>query len=217
MKLRIRRTASVGTLLLLLTSGVAVAQATPRRTWEFRAVGGLGRSSISDPDFNAISNFKFTSAWTLGVEFSRQLSPARLSLSAGLSRTDRGTRLTVPAGDPNEGSANLRTDYLELPVLLHAEIGQLSSVRLQMLGGAVFASNGAGTLKRASDGLEIASLNMKQVESSAAVGIELLPKGNLPISLRFQYQRALTAAVTESPKSRSNMFMLSGVWAIKRW
>ncbi len=218
MTLRILKAASAGIALVLLNTARAGAQATPRGTWEFRAVGGLGRSSISDPDFNEISNFKFTSAWTLGVEVARQIGPPRLSLSAGLSRTNRGTRLTVPTGDPKSaGPANLQTTYLELPILLHAVLGQMGPARLQAFGGAVFASNGTGSLKRASDDLEIASLNMEQIESSAAIGIEVLPKRELPISLRFQYQRAVTATVADSPKSRSDMFMLSGVWAIKRW
>ncbi len=217
MTLRILKAAAAGITLVLLNTAIAGAQATPRGTWEFRAVGGLGRSSISDSDFNEISNFKFTSAWTLGVEVARQIGPPRLSLSAGLSRTNRGTRLTVPTGDPNAGPANLQTTYLELPILLHAVLGQMGPARLQTFGGAVFASNGTGSLKRASGGLEIASLNMEQIESSAAIGIEVLPKRELPISLRFQYQRAVTATVADSPNSRSNMFMLSGVWAIKRW
>jgi hypothetical protein len=215
--LRILKAASAGIALVLLNTAISGAQATPRGTWDFRAVGGLGRSSISDSDFNEISNFKLTSAWTLGVEIARQIGQPRLSLSAGLSRTNRGTRLTVPPGDPNAGAANLQTDYLELPILLHAAIGQLGPARFQALGGAVFSSNGAGTLRRASDDLEIASLSMEQIESSAAIGIEVLPKRRVPISLRFQYQRAITATVADSPKSRSNMFMLSGVWAIKRW
>lgn len=203
--------------LLAFSASAAEAQAIASGAWEIRAVGGLGRSSISDPDFDAISNFEFTSAWTLGVELARQVGPPRLSLSAGLSRTNRGTRLTVPPGDPFAGAADLQTDYLELPILLHANIGQIGPARLQALGGAVFASNGAGILKRASDDFEIASLSMEQIESSAAIGIEVLPTRRGPISLRLQYQRAITAAVTQSPKSRSNMFMLSGVWALKRW
>jgi len=217
MKLRFLRDISLSIAFITIGSATTQAQSADRGTWEFRALGGLGRSSISDSDFNEISNFEFTSAWTLGVELSRQLGLPRLSLSAGLARTNRGTRLTIPSGDPFAGAAELQTDYLDLPVLLHAALGQLGPARFQAFGGAVFSSNGAGILKRASDDLKIGSLIIEQIESSAAVGVEIMPKHELPISLRLQYQRSLTAIVSQSSKSRSNMFMLTGVWAIKRW
>ena len=71
-------------------------------------------------------------------------------------------------------------------------------------------------MKRVSDDRQIGVVDVKQFETSATVGMEILAMREFPVSMRLQYQRSVTP-VTDSKNSRSNMFMLSGVWAIKRW
>jgi len=215
-KLRLSRLASAGLALTLFNLPNAEAQSADRGAWEFRALGGFGRSSLSDSFAGETVEFESKNASTFGIEVSRRLIDQRMSLSAGLSYSVRGARFTIPPEEPYAGAAELQTSYVEIPVLLHASLGSLGPVSFRALGGGVFASNGDRKVKRVIVNQQIGVVDTKQFEMSATVGVEVRAKRELPVSVRLQYQRSLTA-VTESPKSRSNMFMISGVWAIKRW
>ncbi len=199
-----------------LRSRSAEAQSAARSAWEFRALAGLGRSSLADSFEGESVDFDAKSARTGGIELSRQLGPPRISLSAGLAYTARGARFTIPAGEPFAGNAEFQTSYAEVPLLLHAALGSIGPLKVRAIGGGVFSSNGDNKVKRVSDDRQIGVVDAKQFETSATVGMEILAMREFPVSMRLQYQRSVTP-VTDSKNSRSNMFMLSGVWAIKRW
>ncbi len=86
---------------------------------------------------------------------------------------------------------------------------------VQAIGGGVLASNGDSKLLRVRDDEQVGVVLAKQIETSTTVGMKLVALRAFPVSMRLLFQRSMTP-VTDPDNSRSTMFKLTGVWAIKR-
>lgn len=203
------------TVLLFVPSTTLSAQQTdqPWRVTAFAgAVSAVFDRAYMSPDGTKVAR---RSGPTLGLELVRATTSA-VSVSGGLHYAVRGARWMVPSGQAIEGTLDVRTPFLDLPVLVHLRAYNSRAFTANILGGVVVSSSGHASVSLLPDPQEIAVVPMEGIETSALVGVSISSRGTIPLQLRMQYQHGLSAATSGFAVHNRSLALLLGI-EIAHW
>ena len=182
-------------LVLMLAGGAAFAQSPVH----FGLKGGINYSKIRFTEGGRRPDGQYYTGFHGGV-FGR-LDLGRLYLQPELVYTEKGSRVTVPAGITT-GTAQLKT--LDVPVLLGVKLVDAKLANLRVMGGPVFSN----TLAQRSEALQRMgdrqfTFNKRNVGYQVGLGVDVAT-----FTLDARYEGSLQEISTQFG-SRPGAFLLS--------
>ncbi len=203
--------------LLMSATVAAHAQSPTDAKWQLKVLGGLNSSTLSFDGPERPVNQSSRRGFALGVELGRQLGN-QWSWSVGLNIAERGTRWDFTDFGPAPEPFKVRSQHIDIPVLLTRSVLKRRAFELGLVGGTILSTNGTGQLIQESTNLQFAVFDYQQFDVAATIGAQtILLNTRFPAFARIQYQYGLRSLTREQPSaSNRSLAVLLGL-SLKRW
>jgi Outer membrane protein beta-barrel domain len=210
----VRLTCVISCLTVMLASSTS---AFGQDRWGFGVMAGVTRGVLSNPTVGEGATVPLSpiNASAGGIFITRRLNK-RLHVESSFSFTSRGTTWQIPDGPSTQATVEVRTLAGDLPLLLHASVGQYGRMRFDLTGGAMFSRMARGDVVEVRTQTVIGRVPLRFASALAVVGGQVRYEQRVPVTLAVRYQYGVTDATDEGSSQHRSVQATLGV-QLRAW